>query len=116
MLIIHQNFKIPPVINGTLKLKIVEATLTRDTELIGKMDPYCEILYNHKTYTTSVQDNAGQNPKWDYNLILNVFNNSNTITFAVYNSIYLKKLNSNLGTDDLIGSYRVSVKKLCENC
>ena len=72
------------------------------------MDPYCEILYNHKTYTTSVQDNAGQNPKWDYNLILNVFNNSNTITFAVYNS--------NLGTDDLIGSYRVSVKKLCENC
>ena len=97
MLIIHQNFKTPPVINGTLKLKIVEATLTRDTELIGKMDPYCEILYNHKTYTTSVQDNAGQNPKWDYNLILNVFNNSN------------------LGTDDLIGSYRVSVKKLCEN-
>jgi len=28
---------------GILALTVVEAKLTRDTELFGKMDPYCKI-------------------------------------------------------------------------
>ena len=28
---------------GTLKIKIIEANLTRDTEMFGKMDPYLEL-------------------------------------------------------------------------
>ena len=32
-------------ISGNLTLKIIEAELTRDTEWIGKMDPYVNIKY-----------------------------------------------------------------------
>jgi Ca2+-dependent lipid-binding protein len=29
--------------NGILKLEVIEAELTRDTEFFSKMDPYCVI-------------------------------------------------------------------------
>ena len=29
--------------SGTLSIKIIKAELKRDTEVMGKMDPYCKI-------------------------------------------------------------------------
>jgi hypothetical protein len=29
--------------SGKLKLTVIEAKLTRDTEMFGKMDPFCKI-------------------------------------------------------------------------
>lgn len=31
--------------SGKLRLTVIEARLTRDTETFGKMDPFCKILY-----------------------------------------------------------------------
>ena len=36
----------PQVKSGKLKITIIEAALTRDTEMISKMDPYCEMEFN----------------------------------------------------------------------
>jgi len=33
---------------GTLALTVIEARLTRDTEAIGKMDPFVRITYNQQ--------------------------------------------------------------------
>jgi hypothetical protein len=33
---------------GNLKFFVVDAILTRDTEIIGKMDPFCIINYAQK--------------------------------------------------------------------
>lgn len=33
---------------GTLKCKIVEANLTRDTETFSNMDPFVKLIYNGK--------------------------------------------------------------------
>ena len=100
----NKNYKAPPAQNGTLKLKILEAHLTRDTETFGKMDPYCVVKVNHQTYKTKVLDNVGVDPKWNHDITLNVFNNNNSIYFEVYNSNTLE--------DDLIGTFRSSIKNL----
>jgi len=44
-----------------LKLTVIEATLHRDTELIGKMDPYVVISDGHgKQAKTHVKQDAGK--------------------------------------------------------
>ena len=50
---------------GKLKVKIIEADLTRDTEWFSKMDPFCKMIYNKKLNTTVVKDEAGTNPRWN---------------------------------------------------
>lgn len=51
-------------IQGTVILKILKATLKRDTEIIGKMAPYCTISVNELTSKTTVKINSGKFPEW----------------------------------------------------
>ena len=51
--------------SGKLRLTIVEAKLTRDTEFFGKMDPFCIVEYRQERYKTAVKDNAGKTPVWN---------------------------------------------------
>ena len=51
--------------SGTLLLSVVEAKLTRNTEMFGKMDPFVKIQIGGVTYTTKVMDNAGKTPVWN---------------------------------------------------
>lgn len=44
---------------------IMEADLIRDTEMVGKMDPYVVIRTARGDFTTSVKNNAGKKPKWN---------------------------------------------------
>lgn len=48
-----------------MHLKFLEAELARDTEYLGKMDPYIKMTVNGLTYKTNVHKNSGKNPKWD---------------------------------------------------
>ena len=50
---------------GKLKVKVIEADLSRDTEWFSKMDPFCKIIYNNKENKTVVKDEAGKTPKWN---------------------------------------------------
>jgi hypothetical protein len=51
---------------GNLKLTVVEAKLTRNTEIgFNKMDPFCVLTLGDLTHKTKVLDGAGKTPKWD---------------------------------------------------
>lgn len=63
-LMIIELFYSPKQAGGALTLEIVDAELTRDTELLGKMDPYVVIKIGGKDYKTSVKRNAGKQPVW----------------------------------------------------
>jgi len=50
---------------GKLIVKIIEANLTRDTEMFSKMDPFCKMTYQGKINKTVVKDEAGKKPRWN---------------------------------------------------
>ena len=51
---------------GLLKVTVCSANLTRDTEMVGNMDPFCEIsIGGEKVYKTAVKDEAGKTPVWN---------------------------------------------------
>lgn len=54
-------------IGGRLQLTIVEANLSRDTEMFGKMDPYCMVVFDQKKgMKTHTAESAGTKPKWNW--------------------------------------------------
>ena len=68
--------------SGILNLKICSAILTRDTELIGKMDPFVKIIYNNKERKTNVKNEAGTTPIWNQSWKFHV-NSEEMIKFDV---------------------------------
>ena len=50
---------------GNLSIQIIEAELTRDIEVVGKMDPYAVFTYDGKVVLkTNVCTDQGKTPKW----------------------------------------------------
>ena len=50
---------------GMLRIHVVEAKLTRNTELLGKMDPYLVIETRTGKPRTRTLDGAGKTPAWN---------------------------------------------------
>jgi Ca2+-dependent lipid-binding protein len=50
---------------GELILTIMNAKLLRNTEMVGKMDPYVCVEYRGKKYKTDVDNDGGQTPVWN---------------------------------------------------
>lgn len=50
---------------GKLRLEVIEARLTRDTEAFGKMDPYVKIQMREQLFKTKTMQEAGKTPKWN---------------------------------------------------
>ena len=50
--------------SGRLTIHILEARLTRDTEAVGKMDPYVVINTRMQRIRTKTCQEAGKNPVW----------------------------------------------------
>ena len=66
-----------PYNSGKLHITIVGAELTRDTEVLGKMDPFCTITWETANGTkdkikTNVHTDAGKNPVWFHKFDLDV--------------------------------------------
>ena len=51
-------------LGSILSITLIEAKLFRDTEVMGKMDPFVEIEYLDKTFRTAVLTDAGEHPIW----------------------------------------------------
>ena len=49
---------------GTMRLHLIEAKLTHDTERIGKMDPYVVVKLREEEWKGPVHDNGGKHPNW----------------------------------------------------
>ena len=50
---------------GSLRIDVIEAKLTRDTEFFSKMDPYTIISTRQQQFRTRTLNGAGKTPKWD---------------------------------------------------
>ena len=57
--------KIPEASGGELYIKVIGALLVRDTEALGKMDPYLQITYNGQEFKTKIISEGGKNPQWN---------------------------------------------------
>lgn len=51
--------------SGKLILIVKQATLTRDTELFAKMDPYVMIRCGPYNKRTRIHENGGKKPSWN---------------------------------------------------
>ena len=50
---------------GELKIHVIEAKLTRDTEYFGQMDPYVEIKTSVEKKRTVTHNDGGRTPVWN---------------------------------------------------
>lgn len=87
---------------GTLKICILEARLTRDTDVIGKMDPYVIVSTRMQRFRTKTQDDAGLTPAWADEVIeIDVKYVGDDITFTV--------MDEDITSDDTVGSCTVKL-------
>ena len=65
-------------------MKILNGSLLRDTEAIGKMDPFIEIVYLGKKYRTKTIHEGGKNPKWNESLEIHIESIQDKIKIICY--------------------------------
>jgi hypothetical protein len=51
-------------LGSMLTITLIEAKLIRDTEVMGKMDPFVEIEYLDQIFRTEVINDGGDHPIW----------------------------------------------------
>lgn len=85
---------------GLIAIKVIGCQLTRDTELFGKMDPYCFLQVGDQKAMTSVKIDAGKKCDWN-----------ETFTFYVKEGDLLKfqVYDEDPGADDLVGEGSLTV-------
>jgi len=71
---------------GKLVLHVEEATLKRDTETFGTMDPYCKVIFLGKEHKTETKSDAGKHPKWNHRFEFEITDVMDPIVFKVCNS------------------------------
>lgn len=90
-------------IEGTIILKIIKANLARDTEILGKMAPYCEIFVNNIKSKTTAKKNYGKSPEW-----LETFSFRAKIGDVVFLKVWDK---DSISSDDLVGEGNFTLSK-----
>lgn len=50
--------------SGSLRIDVIEAKLTRDTEVFSKMDPYAVLECRMQKFRTRTLQGAGKTPNW----------------------------------------------------
>ena len=70
--------------SGKLRLTVMQAKLTRDTETFGKMDPYAVIEYRQEKHKTVTKNNAGKTPVWNQTFDMDIKYIGDDIQIGVY--------------------------------
>jgi hypothetical protein len=88
---------------GNLKLTIANADLLRDTEIIGKMDPYVVVKHQGKELKTKTLKNKGKHPDWNETIMLPIGGINETIEVKVMDQDVMK--------DDEVGRVMINVRE-----
>lgn len=88
---------------GVLTIKLVEAELTRDTEVLGQMDPYVVFTFNNVKSTSKILDSAGLNPVWNEQFEFKLLSTD---------EIQMDVFDKDTFSSDLIGSAKLKVSVL----
>ena len=89
--------------SGSLRIEVIEAKLTRDTETFSKMDPYCVIQTRQQKFKTRTLQGAGKVPKWDQVFDIDVKYIGDDMTIQV--------MDEDVTSSDLVSK----TKNLCPN-
>ena len=93
-------------ISGNLKLTVVEAHLTHNTD-VNKMDPYVVIQVREQEFKTKVKQEAGKEPKWNESFNIDVKYIGDDMT--------VKVMDDDIGKDDSIGVAKIKLSSFCVN-
>jgi hypothetical protein len=92
--------------SGKLRVHILEANLTRDTEAFGKMDPYVIICTRMQRVRTKEMKNAGKHPVWTGEVMdIDVKYVGDDMTLQVFDQ--------DVGSSDIIGQATIKLSSLC---
>ena len=92
---------------GNLRLEVIEAKLTRDTEFFSKMDPYVTIETRQQKFTTKTIKNGGKTPVWNAIFDIDVKYVGDEMSLTVYDK--------DLTKSDMVGTTSVKLSSLCVN-
>lgn len=80
---------------STLTLVILDAVLTHDTELFGKMDPFVKVVSDHLKLSTRVHEKGGKKPSWNQPFNIDMDFLGTEVSFTV--------LDQDLAKQDIVG-------------
>jgi hypothetical protein len=103
-LVILELFYGPRFAGGMLVMEVVAADLLRNTEVVGKMDPYVVIRYGGKDSKTSVKSNAGKKPQW--------FERFSFPVSEINGRMELRVMDRDFTKDDEVGRASFSLREL----
>lgn len=86
-------------------MKVVKADLLRDTETLGKMDPFVGVEYQGNEARTKVLTDAGRHPQWDETLTIIINSPEDEITITCYDE--------DMMLNDIVGTVTLKAKSLC---
>ncbi len=97
------------MLQGTLYVKLAKASFLRNTEVLGKMDPYVVMTYKGKKYKTNTAKDAGKEPVWNqvFKIAIHPSDKDEILTFDC--------LDSDMITDDKIGSASLHLSEVCQD-
>jgi hypothetical protein len=91
---------------GKLEVTVVEARLTRDTEMFGNMDPFIMIESRMQRIRTEVCKNGGKEPKWpEEKFVIDVKYVGDDMAILV--------LDQNVTDTDSIGKATIKLSAMC---
>ena len=89
---------------GTLKIKVIEARLTHDTEMLGQMDPLVELKTSKGKWRTKVHQDAGKTPVWNETFEMELYDVNDTLELTVWEE--------DTTTYDLVGNLKMELPGL----
>ena len=92
--------------SGKLSILILEARLTRDTEMFGKMDPYVIIETRMQRIRTATQDDAGKTPSWANEV-------AEIDVKYVGDDMHLIVMDENVTDSDTVGEATIKLSAFC---
>ena len=106
--IVERSKKYGDDVIGLLHMKIADANLTRDTDVVGQMDPFVELKIGGKlVHKTAVIDEGGKTPVWNEEFVYEVKDISPEVTFIVYDE--------DTFSNDFVGMGTCELADLCQD-
>jgi len=92
---------------GLLNVTVVEAKLTRNTEMLGNMSPYVTMTFNGKKLKSKVREHAGTTPVWNEDFQFEVDD--------VSQEIFVRVWDQDMMSSDAVGFVKVKTSSLMIN-
>jgi len=89
---------------GTITFRPIEANLTHNTDLIGKMNPYCAFIVGDSVFKGQICKKGGKHPHWDDAITIPVSNQKQVIVELMDKDRFSR--------DDNIGTFLLNLNEL----